>query len=108
MNTYRVYVLSTTNPLAPLVAIAYVQGEKYRDAWMNARGALNGKVKNAKLFNEPEAKTEVKFEPDSVVAKIDDIRPRNVKLDKAKLQEILKDPKASAEDKLAAMTAMLA
>ena len=40
-------------------------------------------------------------------AKIVDIRPRNVKVDKTALKALLADPKASDADKLKAMAALL-
>lgn len=110
MNTYRVYVLDTTLAEKPVIHVNYIQADKYGPAWQGARAALNGKEKAPSLFNDPAAtvKSKLGHGDQLTVAKIDDIRPRNVKLDKAKLNEILADPKATAEDKLAAMKAMLA
>lgn len=110
MNTYRVYALNTTNATQPTVHVLYIQADKYGPAWQGARAALNGKDKAPTLFDDPQATTKSKIGHGDhlTVAKIDDIRPRNVKLDKAKLQEIINDPKASADDKLAALKATLA
>lgn len=109
MNTYRVYILNTAQALAPAVTIAYVQAEKYGPAWSGARGALNGKAGSPKLFLDQECKGPTFGEKGDhvVVAKIDDLKPRNVKLDKKALEAIINDPKAKPEDKVAAMQAML-
>lgn len=109
MNTYRVYVLDTKQADEPKVHVVYVKSEKYDGAWKGARAALAGKENAAKLFADKEGKepSKVGHGDHVTVAKIDDIRPRNVKVDKAALQAILNDPKASAEDKLKAMQASL-
>lgn len=114
MNTYRVYGLNTAVALSPVVAIAYIQAEKYGDAWRLARAALSNQVpegatKVPVLYADPECKvvSDIGHGKHVGVAKIDDIRPRNVKLDKTALQSILDDPNASAEDKLAALQAQL-
>lgn len=111
MNTYRVYVLDTTVALQPKVTVNYVQAPKYGDAWSAKTGArralIDGQVK---MFDDPECKVQSKIGHGDhfTVAKIEDIKQRNKKLDKVALQEILNDPKASDTDKLAAMKAMIA
>lgn len=109
-NTYRVYVLDTTVAEAPKVHVTFIQAPIYKDAWQGARHALSGGAKAKPLFSDKECKVKSPLAPNAEynVAKIDDIRPRNVKLDKAALQELLADPKATAEEKLAAMTKLLA
>lgn len=106
MNTYRVYVLNTTQELAPVARVAYVRSDKYAGAWQTARAALNGDPK-AIMFNDAAAAEKATFQKDCVVAKIVDIKPRNVKLDKAAIQAILADPKAKPEDKLLALQALV-
>lgn len=110
MNTYRVYVLNTTNALEPIVHVVHVQAEKYGPAWEAARGVLGDtdKGKGKALFNDAECKEKFLLKgEDFVVAKIVDIRPRNVKIDKTALKALLADPKASDADKLAAMAKLL-
>lgn len=109
MNTYRVFVLDASNVEAPKALVAFVRGEKYADAWKNARGALARKEgKSFVLHADAEGKGPAKiFVQGATVARIDDIRPRNVKLDKAKLQEILASKSSTPEEKLAAMQAMI-
>jgi len=108
MNTYRVFVLDASNVEAPKALVAFVRGEKYADAWKNARGALARKEgKSFVLHTDAEGKTVAKFAEGATVARIDDIRPRNVKLDKSKLQEILASKSSTPEEKLAAMQAMI-
>lgn len=107
MNTYRVYVLDTANALEPVAHVAYVKGDKYGDAWSTARAALNGSREDAKLYLDVNTKDVAKFPKGSVVAKIDDIKPRNKKLDKVALTAIINDPKASPEDKVKALAQMI-
>lgn len=110
MNTYRVYVLDTREPLAPNVSIAYVRGEKYGDAWKASNAILNGEAaKDVRLFSDPECKVHASAIGTGAAwktAKVEDMKPRNTKLDKAKLTEILNDPKATNQAKLAAIQAL--
>lgn len=111
MNTYRVYVLNTTVALAPTVHVVYVSTEKYDGAWKTARGVVRADeaYKAKALFLDPELKEKAPaFASDCSVVKIDDIRPRNVKLDKTALQAIIADPKATPDEKLKALTTLLA
>ena len=106
MNTYRVYALDTTVALEPTVIIAYVRAEKYGPAWELARAVLAGKVKPA-LYADAEATKLAAFPKGCVVAKIVDIRPRNVKLDVVALKAVLADPKATDAEKLEAARALV-
>lgn len=111
MNTYRVYVLNTTVALQPAVHVAYVQAPKYGDAWSAKTGARRALIDGTvKLFADPDCKVPAKVGHGDAytVAKIEDIKQRNKKLDKAALQAILDDPKASDTDKLKAMKEMIA
>lgn len=117
-NTYRVFVLETGNNNSTVVAthVAYIQAVKYGPAWNGARSLLNdGKPHKENplakaLFSDPECKTDAKlgFGDHLTVAKIVDIKGKNVKLDASALQAILDDPNASPEQKLEAMQAKLA
>ena len=110
MNTYRIYVLDTKAALEPVVHVCYIRtADKYKGAWEGGRAALAGKEKAPTLWSDPECTVPagVGHGDHVVVAKIVDIKPRNVKLDKTALQAILDDPAVSAEDKLVAMQAML-
>lgn len=109
MNTYRAYVLDTTIALEPNVLIVYLRADKYGPAWQGANHALNGGDHAVDLFTAPDCKVLAKIAPGPNVkcVKIDDIRPRNVKIDKTALKALLADPKASDADKLKAMAALL-
>lgn len=109
MNTYRVYLLSTQRPLEPVAVVAFVRGAKYADAWQVARGVARNDEKYAKqaLFTDADCTKKLSVPADSVVAKIDDIRPRNVKLDRKALEALIADPNTSADDKVAAMKQLL-
>lgn len=113
MNTYRVYVLDTTAELAPVVHICYVRTEKYSGqggAW-DVAGAIvrrDDKAKNLNLYADKECKEEYgDWSGDVKVVKIVDIKPRNVKLDKQALQDLIADPDVSDEDKLKALAGLL-
>lgn len=109
MNTYRVYALNTASALEPVVHIAHIRAEKYGPAWEGARAALNGAKDAPTLFVDPECKVPAKLgHGDHIVcAKVVDLRPRNVKLDKTALQAVLADPASTPEQKLAAVTALV-
>lgn len=109
MNTYRVYVLNTAIALAPTVTIAYVRGEKYGDAWKSCNAILNGEApKDVKLFTDAECTVDAKLGSGSHLktAKVEDIKPRNAKFDKAKLAEIMGDAKMTPAAKLKAIEAL--
>jgi hypothetical protein len=107
MNTYRVYVLDTTDATAPLVHVAFIAADKYGPAWQGARAALNGTKGAPSLFSDVERSTRFTSHGDAfTVAKIDDIRPRNVKIDKAALAALLTG-EGDAATKIAAMAAAL-
>lgn len=107
MNTYRVYALDVTKTLEPTTHVLYVRGEKYADAWKTARAALNAKP-GSTLFTDADAKTKFAGHGDKVtVSRIDDMREKNVKLDKAALVAALNDSTATAEQKLAALKALV-
>jgi hypothetical protein len=101
-----VYVLDTSEALTPVTDVCYVQADKYGPAWQIARAALRLEA-GAQLFTDPECKKHYAPVKDSVVAKIDDIRARNVKLDKKALEAVLANAEASDEEKLAAVKALL-
>lgn len=106
MNTYRVYVLDTTAAEAPVVHTCFVKADKYGPAWQTARAALNG-VAGKVISTDVEGKLPFKRHGDElVVAKIDDIRPRNVKLDKAALQAAMSE--GTPAEQLAKLAALLA
>lgn len=110
MRTYRAYILNTVKPLEPEVTIVYLQAEKYGPAWQGTRATLNAEKNGCKLFLDADCKGE-QFKQtgdDVTVVKIVDMKPRNVKLDKQALQDLINDPNASAEAKIEAMQAMLA
>lgn len=111
MNTYRVYVLDTKIATAPVVHVAHIRTDgKYKGAWEGARAACSGKDKAPLLYSDAACTETATFGhgDDITVAKIVDIKPRNVKLDKTAMQAILNDPEATAEAKLEAMQLMLA
>lgn len=111
MNTYRVYVLDVSTALAPVAHVCYLRADKYGPAWQGARAALNAdKAATApKLFTDPECSQRATIKPGDHVTcvRIDDIRPRNVKLDKKALEALISDPATSDTDKLAAVKALL-
>lgn len=109
MNTYRVYLLSTGNPLEPVATVCYIRAEKYGPAWQISRGVARGDEKYAKqaLYTDPDCTQKLRVPAESVVAKIDDIRPRNVKLDKKALQELVNNPETPAEEKVEALRQLL-
>lgn len=113
MNTYRVYVLDTTAALAPVVHIAYVRTDKYSGqggAW-DIAGAIvrrDEKAKKLNLYADPGCTEEYgDWAGDVKVVKIVDIRPRNVKLDKKALQELIADPNTPDDEKLKALADLL-
>jgi hypothetical protein len=108
MSTYRVYVLDTKSPADPIVHIAFVSADKYGPAWQISRAALN-EAKGSKALRASADLAEpanLGTGDHLVVAKIDDIKPRNVKVDKAALVATLAGD-ATPEEKLAAMKAAL-
>ena len=112
MNTYRVYLLDTTVALSPVVHTVYIQAEKYGPAWAQSRAVASRKQEpNTPTFTlDAEGKQPFVIPGragDVVIAKISDMTVRNVKLDKTALQAILDDPKATADEKLAAMQGFL-
>jgi hypothetical protein len=110
MNTYRVYLLDTTVVDKPAVSMAYFQATKYNDAWSGSRAVLAGKseAEGRHLFEDASCTKALQL--DSVenltVAKILDCTPRNKKLDKATLADILADPKLSQKAKLEKIAAL--
>lgn len=112
MSTYRVYVLDTTKPLEPITHVAYVSEDKYDGAWKSARAILSGSKpgevqaktghKVSGLFGDDSLKTPINFKvgDHTTVAAIMDIKPRNTKLDKVKIQEMLADKATSDADKV--------
>lgn len=112
MKTYRMYALDITNALEPTVHIVYVQAAKYDLVWKGARAALDtDRQKEAlPLFATPECKDRAALRPSDNITcvRIDELKARNVKLDKAALQAVLDDEEASPEEKLEAMKALLA
>ena len=111
MNTYRVYALDTSVALEPIVHVVYVRADKYGPAWKGARALLRGETAEGvkEFFTDAEAKVKANISHGDhlTVAKIDDIKPRNVKLDKKALQAIIDDETKPAEERLAAMKALL-
>lgn len=107
MNTYRAFVLNTTDSLKPTVSVAYVRGAKYGDAWKTAAAVLNGEGAE-KLYSDPECKVDAKLGHGAHLkcGKVEDIKPRNVKLDAAKIGEIMADAKLTAQQKLDAIAAV--
>lgn len=114
MNTYRVYLIGVANPEAPTVESLYVQSEKYNTAWPLARAILAGKedAKGKSLFVDAGCTKPWKAPKEGVdhlsVAKLLDCTPRNRKLDKATLADILADASLSEADKLKKITALSA
>jgi hypothetical protein len=110
LNTYRVYILDTRNPEQPTVIVAFVRAPKYGEGWKAANHVLAGQpLDGDRLYADQECKTPLPAEiaGDAFkTAKVDDLRPRSAKLDKAKLIEILNDPKKSAADKVKAAMAL--
>lgn len=114
MNTYRVYLLNTADVAAPTVEQVFVQSEKYNTAWPLARAILAGKedAKGKSLFVDAECKTAWKAPKAGVdhltVAKLLDCTPRNKKLDKATLADILADASLTEAEKLTKIQALSA
>lgn len=115
MSTYRVYVLNTSKPEAPTIAVAYVSADKYGPAWAASRSLLNdGKphkdAPQAKtLFSDAAMTTDAKIGHGDhlTVAKIVDIKPRNVKMDKAALTAALDEKGLTPEQQLAKLRALI-
>jgi hypothetical protein len=110
MNKYRVYIMNTSDVMAPVAYGAFLTAPTYRDAWQIARGVLRGDAKYAKhtFTEDAEGNEPVKFPSDaSNIAQIHDAKPRNVKLDKAALAEMLQSGGDDASETLAKMAAML-
>lgn len=110
MNKYRVYIMNTSDVAAPVAYVAFLTAPTYRDAWQIARGVLRGDTDYAKhsFTEDAEGKIPVKFPSNgSNVAQIHDAKPRNVKLDKAALAEMLQSGGEDASETLAKMAAML-
>lgn len=108
MNTYRIYLLDTTNVESPVVSSAFFQATKYNDAWTGARAVLSGKITDRFLFAEADCKTKIKIakaDPRTVV-KILDCTPRNKKLDKATLADILADESLNDAQRLEKIAAL--
>lgn len=108
MNTYKVFVLDTRVSPA-IVHEAFINVEKYKDAWEGARGFLSDGEKKRQLFADKDLKTKVEYKAhkELTVAKIVDMKAKNVKLDKAQLQAIIDDPEVPAEEKIEAMKELL-
>ena len=111
MNTYRIYILSTAAVESPTVEMVYVQATKYGDAWTGARAILAKKeeAKDRNFFSDAGCTKKwalPKVTDDLTVVKALDCTPRNKKLDKATLADILADTTLSAEDRLAKITAL--
>lgn len=111
MNTYRVYLLDTSVALEPKARVVYVRADKYGPAWESARALCRGEEKNGvKHFFEDQAGeviATITAGDDLNVAKIDNLKKRNVKLDKAALQAIIDSDEATAEEKVEAMKALI-
>ena len=112
MNTYRGYVLDVSNALQPAVHVVYVQGEKYGDAWHNGRAAVDTAKreaeKAARLYNDVECKTRFTSHGDKFTfVRCDDMRARNVKLDRAALAAIIGDASKTDAERMAAVAAMV-
>lgn len=114
MNTYRAFFLvrNPANPEQPSTVVAYVQGEKYDDAWKGGRKAVKGEEylgKKAQAFVASDAKVPYPFKDatNTTLVGVDDIKVKKVKLDQAQLKALIADPKTSAEDKVKAMAAMV-
>lgn len=112
MNTYRVYLIDVAQPEAPQVLMKFVQSEKYNTAWPLARAVLAGKEDAKGKFLYDDAECKKAWKPKSTdsltVAKLLDCTPRNKKLDKATLADILADTTLTEADKLAKITALSA
>lgn len=110
MNTYRVYIIDVAQPEAPAVLMKFVQSEKYNTAWPLARAILGGKEEAKEKFLYDDAECKKAWKPKSTdsltVAKLLDCTPRNRKLDKATLADILADSSLSEADKLKKITAL--
>lgn len=96
MNTYRIILLDTGNLDALKTETVFIQATKYQDAWQASRAILAGdeKAKDRKLFVDAGC-TKAWKRPTNVndlsVVKVFDCTPRNKKLDKATLADILAD-----------------
>lgn len=115
MNSYRVFLLDTTNVAQPTASVAFIKAPKYKDAWERARLALNDAdeaKKQGAVYTDDEKGEKVWKRPanakDLTVAKIVECKQRNVKLDKAALQAIINDPKKTDAEKLEAMKQLTA
>lgn len=110
MNTYRIYLLDTTNVESPTVSIAYFQATKYNDAWTGSRAVVAKKEEAAgrHLFQDPGCTETISLgsTDNLTVAKILDCTPRNKKLDKATLADILADSSLSQKAKLEKIAAL--
>lgn len=110
MNTYRVYLIDVANPEAPTVEMKFIQAPKYGIAWTASRAILAGKeeAKGSFLYDDAECKKASKFKStDSLtVAKVLDCTPRNKKLDKATLADILADTSLNDGERLAKIKAL--
>lgn len=110
INTYRGYVLvrNTADPHKPTTVVGYIRAPKYGDAWKAGRAIAGGKPEAGSMFADQECKRKLELPKDAVFVACDDLRVRNVKLDRKALEAIINDPKATAEDKVKAMSAMVA
>lgn len=112
MNTYRIYLIGTANPEAPTVEQVFLQAEKYGIAWTTSRAILAAKedAKGKSLFLDAGCTKAWKAPKEGVdhltVAKVLDCTPRNKKLDKATLADILADTSLSDADRIAKITAL--
>lgn len=112
MNTYRVYLIGVANPEAPTVEQVFIQAEKYGIAWTGSRAILASKeeAKGKSLFLDAGCTKPWKAPKEGVdhlaVAKVLDCTPRNRKLDKATLADILADASLSEADKLMKIAAL--
>lgn len=110
-TTYRAYVLEVTKPLAPVIHVAYLRGEKNGDAWIKGRAWLDTE-RRAKMqppmFSDEACKTPFALHGEAfTLVKTSDMTTRNAKLDRTALQSIANDATRSAEDRLKAMAAII-
>lgn len=111
MNTYRVIILNTANLDDLKTETVFFQASKYNDAWTGSRAVLAGKeeVADRHFFIDADNKKAWKRPKDTndlTVVKIFDCTPRNKKLDKATLADILADTNLTQEQKLEKISAL--
>lgn len=112
MNTYRGYVLDTSasEPENARLHVVYVRADKYGGqggAWQLINASLNGEAGAITLFSDSECKVDAKLGHGRHLkcAKLEDIKPRNVKVDKAKIAEILGNAKLTPTEMVAQIKA---